>query len=55
MGLSELPVISWVSTVEGFPLSEVPLYNDTKADKQYLPFNLLISVSLICYGFHQTC
>ena len=28
--LSELPVISWVSAVEGFPLSEVPLYTYTE-------------------------
>ena len=26
-GLSELPVISWVSVVEGCPLSGVPLYS----------------------------
>ena len=29
-GLSELSVISWVSAVEGCPLSGVPLYTQTK-------------------------
>jgi len=28
--LSELSIISWVSTVEGFPLSKVPLYTYTE-------------------------
>ena len=28
LGLSELSVISWVSAIEGCPLSGVPLYNE---------------------------
>ena len=39
-GLSELSVISWVSAVEGCPLSGVPLYMYIITDSQHVDFRV---------------
>ena len=47
-GLSELSVISWVSAVEGRPLSGVPLYWDIGLRRCMSVIGVSVSEELIC-------
>ena len=55
-GLSKLSVISWVSTLEGYPLSGVPLYSPLDTTGIYFSQNFLLS-TIHTYGVgcrHET-